>query len=257
MKKVLTVAVATGLMAGSAMAGAGLGVDFANAHIFRGATVADEFVSQPTAELSGFGMPEEYGAFALGAWGSAAPFASESTGQDTMYETDWYLTYMLPTFAEGLDLYVGLTEYTYSIGAPNEKELNLGAGYELGDFYLAASFNYIYYNQYGADFTEGQIYIPLSVDWTTEISEGFTGSAGGLISFLMAGDGNEKLGQDDGFNHYEIYGALDYALGEMWSVGGSLAYIGQGDDQVLFDSVGGSVGYDVSVLAMLSLSCEL
>lgn len=249
MKKVLTAAVVTTLVAGNAMAGAGLAVDFANAHIFRGATVVDEFVIQPTAELSGFGMPEEYGEFVLGAWGSAAPFGADAIS--TPYETDWYLTYMLPTFAENLDLYVGLTEYTYS-GPANERELNLGAGYLLGEaFYLSASFNYILYNQFG-NASEGQIYIPLSVDWEKEISEGFIGSAGGLISFLMAGDGNDAAGQDDGFNHYEIYGALDYALGEMWSVGGSLAYIGQGSDKVLSDAA-----YDVSVLFMVGLSCEL
>lgn len=253
MKKVLTAAVATSLMAGSAMAGAGLGIDFANAHIFRGATVADDFVIQPTAELSGFGMPEEYGEFVLGAWGSVAPFGDENKGQDTLYETDWYLTYMLPTFAEDLDLYVGLTDYTYSSGGFNERELNLGAGYALGDFYLAASFNYMLYNQTDTvNPTKGQIYIPLSADWTTEISEGFNGSAGALISFLTAGDGNKAAGQDSGFNHYEIYGALDYALGEMWSVDGSLSYIGQGSDKVLSDTA-----YDVSVLFMVGLGCEL
>lgn len=252
MKKILTVAVASSLMAGSAMAGASLGVDFANAYIFRGATVVDEFTLQPGVELTGFGMPEEYGEFAVGAWGSIAPFEDL---YDTPYETDWYLTYLLPTLVEDLDLYVGLTKYTYNaiLGAANENELAFGAGYGIGDFYLAASFNYMFYNQAG-NATEGQIYIPLSADWTTEISEGFSGSAGALVSFLMAGDGNGAgpNGQDDGFNHYEIYGALDYDLGEMWSIGGSLAYIGQGDDKVLTDAA-----YDVSVLGMISLSCDL
>jgi len=260
MKKVLTAAVATTLVAGSVMAGANLGLDFANAHIFRGATVADELVIQPTVELSGFGMPEEYGEFTLGAWGSMAPFANSNTGQDTPYETDWYLTYMLPELAENLDLYVGLTEYTYS-GPLNERELNLGAGYALGDFYLGASFNYMLYNQTDTvNPTKGQIYIPLSADWTTEISEGFNGSAGALISFLMQGDGNGSGpgALDDGFNHYEIYGALDYALGEMWSVDGSLAYIGQGNDKVLVDAGNNGIGgHNVSVLLMVGLSCEL
>lgn len=247
MKKVLTAAIATSLMAGSAMAGASLGLDFANAHVFRGGTRSDEFVIQPSVELSGFGMPAEYGELALGAWSSKAPF---SDNQDTFYETDWYLSYMLPELAEDLDLYAGFTEYTYS-GRSNERELNLGAGYGLGDFYLATSFNYMLDNQNG-NATKGQIYIPLSADWTTEISEGFEGSAGALISFMMQGDGRSAAGLDDGFNHYEIYGALDYALGEMWSVGGSLAYIGQGNDKVLSDAA-----HDVSVLGMISLSCEL
>ena len=252
MKKVLTVAVATGLVAGSAFAGASASVDFSNAYVYRGTTVSDKFNIQPTVELSGFGMPEEYGSVTLGAWGTLAPFEDI---YDTPYETDWYVSYALPQLAEGLDLSVGITKYTYNavLLAANEDELNLGAGYALGDFYLAASFNYMFYNQAG-NATEGQIYIPLSADWTTEISEGFTGSAGALISFLMAGDGNGAgpFGQDDGFNHYEIYGALDYALSEIWSVGGSLAYIGQGNDKVPSDAA-----YDVSLLGMVSVSFEM
>ncbi len=254
MKKLLTVGITTSLMTGSAMAGASLGVDFANAHIFRGATVVDEFVIQPTVELSGFSMPEEYGEFAVGAWGSVAPFADHQTGTDTPYETDWYLTYMLPELAESLDLYIGLTEYTYS-GASNERELNLAAGYALGDFYLGASFNYIFYNQVGGgDATKDQMYIPVSIDWTTEISDELTGSAGGLVSFLMQGDGNGSGANalDDGFNHYEIYGAVDYVLSDVWSIGFSLSYIGQGDDMVLTDNA-----YDLSVLGMLSVGCEM
>jgi hypothetical protein len=249
MKKVLTAAIATSLATGSAFAGANLGMDFASAHVFRGATVVDDFVVQPTVELDGFGMPAEYGEFVLGAWASAAPFGNDSVS--TPYETDWYLTYMLPTFAEDLDLSVSLTEYTYS-AVPNERELNLVAGYALGDaFYLAASFNYMLYNQFG-DATEGQIYIPFSVDWEMEISEGFTGGAGALISFLMAGDGNAAAGQDDGLNDYEIYGTLGYDLNDMWAIGASLTYIGQGDDQVLSDAA-----YDVSLVGMLGVTCEM
>jgi hypothetical protein len=250
MKKLLTVAVATSMVAGSAMAGASASVDFVNAYVYRGTTVSDEFNIQPTVELSGFGMPEEYGEITLGAWGTMAPFKNN---WDTPYETDWYLTYALPELTEGLDLYAGITKYTYNaiLGAANENELNLGAGYALGDFYLGASLNYMFYNQAG-NATEGQIYVPLSADWSTEISEGFTGSAGVLVSFLMAGDGNAAAGQDDGLNDYEIYGALDYALGELWSVYGSLTYIGQGSDKVLSDTA-----YDVSVLGMIGLSCDM
>ena len=188
MKKVLTAVAATGLAAGTAMAGASATIDFANAHIFRGATAADEFVIQPAVEFSGFGMPEEYGAFALGAWGSTAPFADADTGQDSPYETDWYIMYTLPELVEGLGLYIGLTEYTYSNGGVNESELNIGADFELAGFALGASFNYIYNNQYDVvNPTEGQVYIPLSADYGLDVSEDFDVSVGALISFLMQG----------------------------------------------------------------------
>jgi len=40
----------------------------------------------------------------------------------------------------------------------------------------------------------------------------------------------------------------------MWSVGASLTYIGQGDDQVLPDGIG---GYDVNVVGKIGLSCSM
>jgi uncharacterized protein (TIGR02001 family) len=248
MKKVLIAAMATGLVSGGALAGANGAVDFVSAYVYRGTTISDEFNLQPSIELSGFGMPEEYGEFIAGAWGTLAPF---TTALETPYETDWYATYMLPEFAEGLDLSIGVLEYMYS-GAENELELNAAAGYAFGDFYLAASINYMSFNQGPLDATEGQIYIPLSLDWTTELSEDLDGSVGGLVSYMKQGDGNKNSGLKDGFNDYEIYGALNYGLSDVWTLGGSLVYIGQGDDQVLSDAA-----YDVDVVGMLSLSCEM
>jgi len=248
MKKVLITAVAAGLVTGGAMAGSNGSVDFVSAYVYRGATISDEFNLQPSIELYGFGMPEEYGEFIAGAWGTLAPF---SDGFETPYETDWYVTYMLPELADGLDLSVGVLEYMYS-GAENELELNVAAGYGFGDFYLAASLNYMSFNQGPIDATEGQIYVPVSLDWTTELSEDLEGTVGGLVSYMKQGDGNESAGLKDGFNSYEIYGALNYALGDVWSLGGSLVYIGQGDDKVLSDAA-----YDVDLVGMLSLSCEM
>ncbi|MEE9369379.1 MAG: hypothetical protein V3V05_11045 [Pontiella sp.] len=249
MKKTLTVAIATSLMAGSAMAGASGTVDFANAHIFRGATVLDEFSVQPGIELSGFGMPEQYGAFTAGAWSTFAPFFDEGPAEyNNIYETDWYLAYALPQFVEGLDLSLGLTEYQYTFGA-GEREINLGAGYDIGGFALGTTFNFMIDDENFA--TDGQTYIDFSADYAFDLSDGFDVSAGALFSYMMQGQGNDLL-LDNGFNHYELYGAVGYDLGEMWSLGFSLAYIGQGDDKVLSD-----VAYDVGFLGIFGIACEM
>ena len=253
MNKFITATVVAGLATSSAMAEANFSVDFANAHIFRGTTIVDEFVVQPNIELSDFGMPEEYGSFALGAWGSTAPFDGDSaTSFDSIYETHWYLTYVLPKFTEALDLYVGYTQYQYSgFRGINEKELGFGAGYDLGGFMLGASANRMIDDR--NPFTEKQVYFDFTADYGLDVSEEFEVSVGGLISYMIQGDGNDALlGLDNGFNHFELYGAIDYDLSEMWSIGGSLSYIGQLNDKVLTDAA-----HDVSILAAIGLSCEL
>lgn len=245
MNKVLITTVSVGLMVSSVMAGATFSTDFANAHIFRGATASDSFVVQPSVEATGFGMPEEYGSFILGAWGSMAPFDDV---QDTMYETDWYLAYALPEFVEKLDLSVGLTEYAYSAGL-NERELNLGAGYEVAGFALGASINFMIDDR--NLLTEKQTYLDFSADYGFDISEQLSASAGALVGYMIQGDGNSVF-LDDGLNQIELYGAADYALGEVWSLNASLAYIGQLNDKVLTDAA-----HDVSILALFGVSCEL
>ena len=251
MNKYITTTVAIGLIASGAFAGADFTVDFANAHIFRGATIVDEFVVQPGVKLSGFGMPEEYGSIALGAWGSTAPFDGDSAGSyDSIYETDWYLAYSLPELVEKLDLYIGYTQYQYSnFSGVDEKELNFGAGYELGGFMLGGSANFMIDDR--NLLTEDQVYFDFTADYGLDVSEEFEVSVGGLVSYMIQGDGNSVL-LDNGLNHFELFGAIDYDLGEMWSIGGSLAYIGQLNDKVLSD-----VAHDVSILGVISLSCEL
>ena len=248
MKKYITATVIAGLAAGSAFAGANLTMDVATAHVFRGATVVDSIVVQPNLELSGFGIPEEYGSLALGAWGSTAPFDDSTPSFDSIYETDWYLAYTLPQLVEGLDLYAKYTQYQYSF-ALDEKELGFGAGYELGGFMLGGSANFMIDDRNFA--TEDQVYFDFTADYGLDLSEEVEVVVGGLLSYMIQGDGNDIL-LSNGFNHYELYVAADYALGEMWSIDGSLAYIGQLDSDVLSNAA-----HDVGLLARIGFSCDL
>jgi hypothetical protein len=248
MKKVLTAVMATSLVAGSAMAGASGSVDFVNAYVFRGTTVIDEFSIQPGIELTGFGIPEQYGSVVAGAWSTFSPFYDGSGEYNNIIETDWYVAYGLPEFVEGLDLSVGLTEYQYAFGL-GERELNFGAGYEIAGFALGASANFMIDDE--VFLTKGQTYMDFTADYALDLSEEVDVGVGGLISYMIQGDGN-AIFLDDGLNHLELYGSVGYDLSEMWSIGASLTYIGQLDDKVLSD-----VAYDVNILGMLSISCEM
>ena len=139
MKKIITTTIAAGLIAGAASAEVSSTFDFASAYVFRGVTFNDGLVFQPGLEATGFGLPEAYGSFTMGAWANMDLNEYLPTRATSEFsEIDLYFSYSLPTFVEGLDLYVGLTEYTYeaTIGSLNEKELNFGAGYELAGFAL-------------------------------------------------------------------------------------------------------------------------
>lgn len=250
MKKFMTTVVVSGLVVSGAWAEASLTVDFATAYVFRGQTQVDELVMQPGLELSGFGMDEKYGEITVGAWASTAPFEDN---YDNFHETDWYVSYTLPQFTEGLDLYISWTEYMYT--APvGEKELGIGAGYALGDFMLGGSANFMMDSENLA--TESQAYFDLYADYEFDISEQFDLAAGGLLSVILQGDGYSVV-RDDGLNHYELYANAGYALGEMWSLGASLTYYGRFSSDVLPDSVGALTGYDKGLVLMFGVGCDL
>ena len=160
-------------------------------------------------------------------------------------EIDLYFGYSLPSFVEGLDLYVGYTDYTYP-NAPgiSEKEASIGAGYEVAGVGLGLTA----YKGIGGGIT-GNLYIESTVGYGMEFTEDLSGSVFGSIGFY------DYDGGESGLNDYSLGADVAYALGEIWSAGFSLTYIGQGDDEVLADvDMGG--GYDVDVVGMLSLAAS-
>ena len=100
--------------------------------------------------------------------------------------------------------------------------------------------------------TENQTYIDFFADYTLEITEQSDVTFGGLIALMFQGDGYSAAGLDDGFNQYELDATYTYALGEMWSLGASLAYIGQLDSNVLPDAF-----YDKGLVAFFSVGCDM
>jgi uncharacterized protein (TIGR02001 family) len=248
MKKMIATTITAGLVAAAATAGVDVTLDFASAYVFRGITFNDGPVFQPGIEASGMGLPEEYGGVAVGAWGN---YDIDDYGgllnSSEFSEVDWYLSYSLPTFVEGLDLYIGYCEYTYPNGGTADKEGNIGAGYEIAGIGLGYT---AYFNVGGG---AKDVYNEFTLGYGLDLSEELALGLGASAAYLAADEG------DSGLHDGSLSADLSYALGEVWSVGASVAYIAQLDDEILVDETldtTGDFGYDVSFVGMLSLGAS-
>lgn len=254
MKKIIVTTIAAGLIAGAATAEVSTTFDFASAYVYRGTTWNDGAVFQPGIEASGLGMPEAWGGVTVGAWGNYnLSDYDETVNSSDLSEMDLYISYSLPGFVEGLDLYVGYCDYTYpGTDGTSEKEANVGAGYEIAGIGIGLA----YYQGIGGGIN-GNAYIEGSVGYGYDITEELAAEVGARIGFA------DYEGGESGLNDYDLSAAVSYALGEVWSVAASVAYIGQGDDAVLGDANiitgdadNSTYGYDVSVVGMLSLAAS-
>ncbi|MBC8206321.1 MAG: hypothetical protein ISR85_02395 [Kiritimatiellales bacterium] len=220
-------------------------VDFASAYVFRGVTLNNGFVMQPGAEISGFPIDEEYGAFAIGIWANYDIDPIDSNGSDVS-EIDYYLSYTLPI--DALDVSVAYTEYTYPESGNNaDKEIALSLGSEIGTngLYSSITFNY---GVGGA--VENNLYIEAALDYEMELSDALTASAGATVAYLVNDTGS------DGFHNATASLGLGYALNENWSLGAGLTYIAQLDSDVLTDPTPTAAGYDVDLVASVGISCN-
>ena len=242
MKKTIVTVLATGLVAAVASAEVGVTFDFASAYVFRGVTYNDGLVFQPGVEAAGLGLPEEYCAVAVGVWGNMdLDDYNDTLATSEFSEIDMYFGYSLPTLVSNLDLFVGYCDYTYpGATGPSDKEASVGAGYEIAGVGLGLTY---YYGIGGG--INGSSYIELTAGYGLDITEELSGSIDASVGYADI-DGGEN-----GLSDYSIGGSVSYALGEVWSAGASLAYIGQIDDDVLPD---GMYAYDVDIVGMLSLA---
>jgi uncharacterized protein (TIGR02001 family) len=217
-------------------------MDFASAYVFRGVTLNDGAVFQPGLEATGLGLPEGAGALTIGTWGNYDIDDYDNALKSSEFsEVDWYASYSLPSLVDGLDLFVGWTEYTYPMGdSVSDKEGNLGLGYDVAGVSLGAT---AYVGAGGG--INGNVYYDLSAAYALEVSEELEVSAGALVAYLDPDSGT--AGWNDGV--FDI--AASYVVCENWSVGLSVAYIAQLDDEVLVDGKG---AYDVDVVGVLSLA---
>ena len=241
MKKIIATTMATALVASVATAEVGVSMDFASAYVFRGVTYNDGLVFQPGIEASGLGLPESMGSLAVGAWGNYDLDdygGTLATGE--MSELDLYVSYGLPTIVEGLDLSVGYCDYTYpGVEGESDKEVSVSAGCEVAGISIGVGYYML------TDSSNQDSYEDISVGYTVEMG-GMSVDLGARAGFV-----------ESTFADYDLSVGTGFALGDVWSIGASVAYIGQGDEDVLADYVaGGDNGYDADVVGMLSLAAE-
>jgi len=243
MKKMIVAAMAAGLVASVASA-VDVTMDFASAYVFRGYTFNDGAVSQPGIEASRLGLPEEYGSVSVGAWGNANldSYNGNEFGSE-FSEIDMYGSYSPPSLVDGLDLFIGYTEYTYPWGGgAADKEVNAGAGYEVAGVALGATV----YQLVGGAYV-GDTWYELSAGYGIDVSEELAVGLAADARFV------DSVGGESGFNDYTLGADVSYTLSDVWGIGASVTYIGQGDDEVLVEAPG---AYDVDVVGMLSLAAS-
>jgi uncharacterized protein (TIGR02001 family) len=246
MKKIITTTIAAGLIAGVASAEVSVTMDFVSAYVYRGITLLDGASFQPGIEAAGFGLAEEYGSVAAGAWGSAD---LEGDNSSTFQEVDWYASYSLPAFVDGLDIYVGYCEYAYGAGS-SDKEVNVGVGYSIAGVALGAT----YYQGVGGGFGTSS-YLEFSAAYDFEVTEEFSLSAGARAAYADRSDSVNYWGVaagESGFADYDLSLSAGYALSEKWSASAFVSYIGQIDDKVLGDDL-----YDVDFVGGIGLACDM
>jgi len=247
MKKMMMTTLATCLIAGMASAEMSLTTDFASAFVFRGVTRSDGLVVQPGFSATGLGLPEKYGMVLFGVWGNYTLSDYGGSEGSNFSEIDWYGAYYLPQLVTGLDLSVGYTEYTFGTGSiyagTSEAEINLEAGYKLAGALIGLRYNQGVGGVVGTD-----AYTELSLGYGANFTTNLSGSVTAHLGYADLDSGAS------GFQSYDIGGGLVYALNEMWGIGASLTYIGQGDDEILPEGID---GYDVDLVGKISLSCAL
>lgn len=246
MKNVVTKSVVVGVIA-TAMAGAAVAAevsitaDFASAYVFRGATLNDGFVFQPGIEVGGFPIPEKAGGVTIGVWGNYdIDDYGGSLESSEFSEIDWYISYALPISV--IDVSIGYCEYAY--GGSSDKEFNVGVGKSVGPVGLAAT---AYYGTDGA--VENSLYLEFGAEYGLTITEGLDLSLGASIGYLEPDSG------ESGFNDGNLSAGISYTIATNWTIGASIAYIAQLDDDVLMDVDAGGT-YDVDVVGMLSIGCS-
>ena len=208
------------------------GVDFANAYVFRGETLNEGWVAQPSLDASG--SPKVEG-LSVGVWANFDIEDDVERGIEDgqVSEVDLYASYELPAVIEQAEFSVGYTEYTYPNaageavlavdgtatveGVDADREVNLIAN-AVG-CPLNPSLG-LYYGIDGA--VDESFYAEASFGHVHNVNERLSASASALVGYLSPDVG------DDGISHVQLTGGVGY--GGFTAL---VSYIVETDDDVL------------------------
>ena len=234
-KKVLlfvsTVAISLGMAQSSQAATATLSTDIASAYVWRGVTVSDGLVLQPSLDVSGLGN------FTINAWGNL-DLDDDNGSSGDFSEVDLAVTYSVPV--DGWTLDIGLIEYLFPDGSGSTREITGQAGLSLSDSLSVGAL--LAYDIEEID----DIYACLSATHEQDVSDALSLALTAKAGY--AGDETSANG-DAGFAEYDISLAASYAQSESVSLGAFVALTDSIDDDVLAEQ-------DVDVYGGVSVSVD-
>jgi uncharacterized protein (TIGR02001 family) len=197
MKKVIALLVAMSTTAVYA------GVDFADSYIFRGYTESAEASIQPSMDTEILGLE-------VGAW------ANYNTDSGEITEVDFAVGYDV-TSVGGVDVSVGVCEYTYNGTLESDTEASLYLDYSLAGVDLSASLNKV------MDGTMPDFTI-LSASYGFDITAGI----GGAISYEVA-ELDDDINGVDGEGYSSVTISAETSLTDALDVGVAYTSLTKGD----------------------------
>ncbi|MBI5552630.1 MAG: MltA-interacting MipA family protein [Desulfobacterales bacterium] len=220
-------------------------LDAMSAYVWRGITVNDSPVLQPSLDVSknGFGA-NVWANYDLDEYYNDAPDDNEFS------EVDLTLYYGFKV--SDLEVTVGVIQYLFPAGGLSTREVYGSLSYPLFGG-LSAGFDFYY------DFDMvDSYYTDLGLTYAMELMDKLNMEVGAKLGYAGENFGEYYSGgTEDGFYDCTISGSLTYALAEGLNVGAKLAYTESLDSDVLADfdpDNGVPYGHDVEFYGGLTVS---
>ncbi len=246
MKRLIPVIVLAMVMAsGSAWAAdATANLDLMSAYVWRGITVNDSPVLQPSIDVSKNG-------FGLNVWANydLDEYYDDTPDDNEFSEVDLTLYYGFDI--QKLGVTVGVIEYLFPAGAEGTREVYTSLSYPLIGG-LSAGFDFYY----DWDEVDGY-YTDLGLTYGMDLIDKLNMSVGGKIGYASENFAEfYSAGTDSGLYNLDLSLALTYAVTDALSIGGKIVYTDSLDDDVLADADPGNgiYGQDVNVYGGISVT---
>ncbi|MBT8341225.1 MAG: MltA-interacting MipA family protein [Desulfatitalea sp.] len=223
-------------------------LDLNSAYVWRGITINDTWVAQPSVDVAsdkGFGF---------NVWGNFDfddEYAEGFLGKNDFSEVD--LTVYYNTTVDKVDLGIGLIEYLFpNAGTGNTRELYASVGMGIIDGLSAGLTIYWDFDEHHGFYTD------LNLTYGYDINEQLGLEVGGNIAYATEEFArwyglNETL--EAGFYNYGLSLCLNYSLTEVISVGANINYVGTMDEDALPEAKNnGGTGVDTEVFGGVSVS---
>lgn len=199
-------------------------IDVNSAYVWRGVTVNEGMVLQPSIDVAA-----ENG-FSVNVWGNLDIDDGDGKWDDGEFsEVDLTATYAFKLGA--VDASVGAIEYTFPNGGDSTTELFAGLGYDLGNGFSLSGKLY-----YDCDLIN-DFYITAGLGYSYSINEKTTLGLSGLISYagedMAAAYGG---GTDSGFFNYLLTASIKYKVTDAFGIGANINLTDSMDDDALTDA---------------------